>query len=41
MMMTMTQVVTLLMLKRLHVDPLTMTLGGLKFPETMVGLYAL
>ena len=41
MMMTMTQVITLLMLKRLHVDPLTMKLGGLNFPEMRVGLFAL
>ena len=37
----MIQVITLLMLKRLHVDPLMMTLGVLKFQKTRVGLYAL
>ena len=37
-----TQAITLLMLKRLHVNPLTMTLGGLKFQKTRVGsVYAL
>ena len=41
MMMTMTRVITLLMLKRLHVDPLTMRLGGVEFPKARVGLYAL
>ena len=41
MMKTMTQVITLLMLKRLHVDPLTMRLGGVEFPKTRVGLCAL
>ena len=39
--MMMIQVITLLMLKRLHVDPVTMTLGGLKFQKKRVGLYCL
>ena len=39
--MTMIQVITLLMLKRLHVDPLTVTLGGMKFQKTVVSLCAL
>ena len=39
MMMRMTQVITLLMLKRLHVDPLTMKLVVRKFQKTRVGFY--
>ena len=39
MMKTMTQVITLLMLKRLHVDPLTMKLVVRKCQKTRVGFY--